>query len=412
MNAEIVCVGTELALGEILNTNSAWLARELAEIGIETLHHSTVGDGRKEMADAISHAAGRTDFVIVTGGIGPTPDDITRQVVAEVAGVELVRDEPSLAHIRGLFAGWGREMAQSNAIQADFPAGSRIIPNPNGTAAGFHMPLGRAHIFVLPGVPAEMRAMWKDTVRPYLCGKTSGVVITRTVNCYGRGESEITDIIRDLMEPGRNPLVGDTAEDSIIKIRLRATAGTIEEALSLVAGTKAEIAGRLPDVVFGEDDDTLESAVVKLLRARGLTVAVAESCTGGLVAKRLTDIAGSSAVFIQGVVAYSNDAKTRLLGVPAKLIEKHGAVSAEVARSMAQGVRDSAGADFGLGVTGIAGPEGGTPEKPVGLVYVAIASESGVESRELHLRGDRERVRDRTTKTILNILRLAIGNIE
>jgi len=409
MKSAILCVGSELVLGEIVNTNSAWLAIHLAEIGLETIRHETVGDDEPRLIDSLLHSVSDADVVIITGGIGPTPDDITRQALAKAAGVPLVRDSGALAHIEHLFAGWGRKMSPSNAIQADFPEGSTIIPNPRGTAAGFRMPLGRSEVFVLPGVPSEMKAMWEESVRNILLGKgNGGAVVTGTVNCFGRGEADITDQIKDLMAPGRNPSVGDTAEDAVIKVRIRATADTRDAAMKMIEATKADVKRRLGDCVFGEDDDTLHSMVLRMLIERKATVATAESCTGGLIAKLFTDISGSSAAFIQGVVAYHNEAKVRLLGVPRELIEKHGAVSEQVARAMAEGARAAASTDYAISVTGIAGPTGGTPEKPVGLVYIAAASARGVESREIRLRGTREQIRDRAAKQALNLLRMVL----
>jgi len=409
MNAEIIAVGTELVLGERINTNSAWLAAQLAELGILTIRHTTVGDEEEVLAEALAHSAATVDLVILTGGIGPTPDDITRQAVARAAGVPLVRDEASLRHIQGLFGSWGRVMKASNALQADFPSGSEVIPNPRGTAPGFRLKIRDCRIVVLPGVPSEMKAMWEASVRPAFEASATGVLVTRTLNCFGAGESDITEAIKDLMAPGRNPSVGDTAEDAVIKVRIRARAATFEEALGLIDDDKKLIRSRLGDLVFGEDDDTLESVVANLLISRGLTLAAAESCTGGLVAKRLTDVSGVSAAFIQGIVAYSNESKVRLLGVAPAMIEEHGAVSELVARAMAEGARTLARSDYAVSTTGIAGPTGGTPEKPVGLVYVAVTSPRGTTVRELRLRGDRAQVRDRATKSLLNMLRLEIS---
>ena len=408
MRAEIISVGTELVRGELVDTNSAFLARELGELGIETVRHVTVGDDEEALAAAIGEVAAKSDLAIITGGLGPTPDDITRQAVARAAGAALVPDPASLVYIEGLFKSWGRAMNPANAVQADFPAGATVIFNPRGTAPGFRMRICRSEVVVLPGVPSEMKAMWAETVRPYLAGKGGGVFVTRTLNCFGRGESDVTEAVRDLMAPGRNPLVGDTAEDAVIKLRIRAHAATVEEALTLIAATKAEARRRLGTIVFGEDDDTLESVVANLLISRRLKLAVAESCTGGLVSKRLTDISGVSAAFIQGIVPYADEAKVKLLGVPRALLDEHGAVSAEVARAMAEGERRSAATDFGLSVTGIAGPTGGTPLKPVGLVYIAVASARGTKARELRLRGTRDQVRDRSAKNALDMLRLEI----
>ena len=408
MKAEIICSGAELVLGERINTNSAYLAAQLTELGVEPILHTIVGDEEETFAQVLARAVDTSDLVIITGGIGPTLDDVTRQTVARVAGVPLVRDGKVLEHIEGLFRAWGRQMKPSNAVQADFPAGAAVIANPRGTAPGFRIKIKKCDVFVLPGPPAEMKPMWEASVRPALAGASGEILVTRTVNCFGKGESDIADMVRDLMTPGRNPLVGDTAEEAIIKLRIRARARTFEDAIGLIDETKAVIRSRLGDVIFGEDDDTLESAVANLLISRRLTLSTAESCTGGLVAKMLTDISGVSASLIQGIVAYSNQSKVRLLGVPRQLIGRFGAVSEPVARVMAEGARNSAGADYGLSVTGVAGPTGGTPEKPVGLVYIAVASGRATVARELRIRGDRAQVRDRAAKNALNMLRLEI----
>ncbi|MCD6405016.1 MAG: competence/damage-inducible protein A [Planctomycetes bacterium] len=407
-SAVVISVGTELVRGEILDTNAAYLSRELAEIGIETVGHVTVGDDSEALAEAVLRAASACEVVIVTGGIGPTPDDITRDAVARAAGVELQRDGAALAHIEGMFASRDRRMSPSNAVQADFPRGASIIANPRGTAAGFRVKVARAEAIVLPGVPVEMKMMWDATVRDYLAAMGAGAAITRTVNCFGSGESDISEAIGDLMQPGQNPLVGDTAEEGIIKIRIRATARTRTQALELIDRTKSQVKARLGDTVFGEDSQTLESVVVGALLERGLSVTVAESCTGGLLAKRITDISGSSGCFTQGIVAYHNDAKVTLLGVAPEILAEHGAVSDQVARAMAEGARVGAGSDFALSTTGIAGPTGGTSLKPVGLVYIALASADGTVSKRLQLRGKRAEVRDRASKHALNLLRLHI----
>jgi len=406
MKAAVISVGSELVSGELTDTNAAWLSRELAGIGIPTLRHFCVGDDEEVLAETLTRAARAVELVVVTGGIGPTPDDITRRAAARAAGVELALDRGALAHIEELFASWGREMSENNRVQAFFPEGSEVIENPRGTAAGFRMPLARAQVIVMPGVPAEMKLMWAANVRPRLAQSVSGAVVTGSVDCFGRGESDITRELVDLMAPGRNPAVGDTAEDAIIRVRIRAAARNPAEGRRMVEADKAEIRRRLGDIVFGEDGQTLQGAVVEALTASGKTLAVAESCTGGLIAAAVTDVPGASACFLEGITAYSNEAKVRLLGVAPQLIERHGAVSEEVAAAMAEGVRARAGADFALSSTGIAGPSGGTPEKPVGTVYVAAASAETTVTRGLRLRGDRATVRDRSVKHALNLLRL------
>jgi len=409
MKAAIVSVGTELTSGEIIDTNSAFLARELAALGMATRLHVSVGDDEDDLVDAVASAAALAEIVLVTGGIGPTPDDITRQALACAAGVPLVRNEEVLDHIRGMFSSWGREMSENNAIQADFPEGSTIIANPRGTAAGFNVKIAGAQVIVMPGVPGEMKLMWNETVRDFLRRLADGgIIVTGTVDCFGLGESDITQKIGDLMAPGLNPSVGDTAEDGVIRVRIRAHAETQDEALQMVAAVKRDVCSRLGDVVFGEDGATLEGAVVRALLERNLTLSIAESCTGGLLAGRITDVPGASGCFMEGVVAYHNAAKTRLLGVREALIAENGAVSREVALAMADGMRKRAGTDFAISTTGIAGPSGGTPHKPVGLVFAAVSSPGGTKCRRLELRGDRGQVRDRACKIALNMLRLEI----
>lgn len=406
VKAVVVSVGAELVSGDITDTNAAWLSRELADLGIPTVRHTCVADDEAALAETLAQSARIADLVVVTGGIGPTPDDITRQAAARATGSELVLDPGALAHIEELFAGWGRTMSRNNRVQALFPAGATVIENPRGTAAGFSVPLGMAEVIVMPGVPAEMKLMWTANVRERLAGKVSERIVSGSVDCFGRGESDITRELADLMVAGRNPAVGDTAEDAIIRIRIRATARDRDEGRRLVDADKAEIIRRLGDIVFGEDGESLQSAVVEALVASGKTLSVAESCTGGLLGAAITDIPGASRSFLEGITAYHNDVKVRLLGVPQDLIERHGAVSEEVATAMAEGVRARSGADFALSTTGIAGPSGGTPEKPVGLVWIAASSAERTVTRRLNLRGDRATVRDRTVKHALNLLRL------
>lgn len=412
MKAVIISVGAELVSGEITDTNAAFLSRELGSLGIETLRHICVGDDEEALAAAMREGAALGKVVIVTGGIGPTPDDITRQATALAAQAPLMRNQDVLEHIRGMFASWGRgrEMSENNAVQADFPEGAEVIENPHGTAAGFAVMISGTETIVLPGVPREMKLMWEHSVRERLTGRSPHVLVARTLNCFGLGESDISNKLGDLMAPGANPSVGDTAEEGVIRIRIRGSAETRKQAEAMVAATTARVRERLGEIVFGIDETTLQEAVVGKLLAGGLTVAVAESCTGGMVCRRITDVPGASGCFLEGVVAYHNDAKVRLLGVGQNLLERHGAVSGEVAAAMAEGVRERANSDWGLSTTGIAGPSGGTPEKPVGLVYVALCGPSGTQAHELRLRGSRFDVRDRTTKRLLNMLRLELAD--
>ncbi len=407
MKAAIISVGSELVCGHTVDSNASWLSRELTDIGIPTVRHSCVGDDERGLADTVAQSAALAEVVLVTGGIGPTPDDITRQAVARAAGVELTVNESVLRRIEERFSSWGRRMSANNRIQAFFPQGAEVIENARGTAAGFAVKAGTSEVIVLPGVPAEMKSMWVEHVRGRLACRVSSAIASGSVDCFGRGESDITAELHDLMAPGRNPAVGDTAEDAIIRIRICAAADTIQEASALLERDRVEITRRLGEIVFGNDGESLQGAVVKALVGRKKTLSTAESCTGGLLSGAVTEVPGASACFLEGITAYHNDAKVRLLGVSRALIEKHGAVSEEVAGAMAEGARRLSGADYALSTTGIAGPSGGTPDKPVGLVSIAATSSERTICRTLHLRGDRATVRDRTVKHALNLLRIA-----
>jgi nicotinamide-nucleotide amidase len=411
MNAQLISIGTELTTGQTLDTNTHWLAGRLAEIGIMVTAHHTIADELDPIAGAIADAARAADLVIINGGIGPTEDDLTRQALAVAMGVDLELKEEFVEHIRTLFKRFGRSMPDSNKIQAMFPAGSAPIPNAFGTAPGIHARLHDAEVFVTPGVPSEMREMFEADILPPLQEKTGQrVILKRIIWTYGSAEAAVNDKIRDLMKRGNNPSVGTTAQDTIIGIRLVARGDTPDHARRLLDETTAEIGTRLGTLIFGRDGDTLATAVAALLIEKKKTVATAESCTGGLIAKHLTDVAGSSAYFLDGLVTYSNEAKTRLLDVPAELIDSHGAVSAPVADAMAANARRISQSDYAIAVTGIAGPGGGTDEKPVGLVYLALAAEGGVKVREFKLPPfwTRDEIRDRTTKIALNLLRLKL----
>ena len=407
IRAEIVSVGDEVVSGQIADTNAAWLAQRLGDLGIAVTAHAAVRDVRAEIIDAVTLATGRAELVVITGGIGPTHDDLTREAVAEAAGADLVPDATALEHIRTIFARRDLEMPESNAKQATVPAGGDLLPNARGTAAGFRVTIGGAGVFVLPGVPPEMKQMFDDEVVPRL-PKIDGAIAVRSLKCFGMSESIIAEKLGGEIELDGNPKVALLASSGVISVKFTACAGTREAALGLIGPPLGRARALLGDVVFGEDADTLGAAVARLLKEQEKTIALAESCTGGLVADRLTNIPGISAHLLAGVVAYGNAAKTRLLGVPEPLFATVGAVSEEVARLMAEGVRERAGADVGVGITGIAGPGGGTPEKPVGTVYVAVATAAGTVHRKLALRGSRETIKDRAAKYALNTVRFAM----
>lgn len=370
--AEILAVGTELLLGDIVNTNAQYLAVGLAEMGIGVLHQSVVGDNEERLTEAFRLALSRSDIVVTTGGLGPTGDDITREVAAQVLGLPLVLHEESLRRIEAFFEKLGRGMSENNVKQAMLPEGAIVLKNDRGTAPGCVAGRDGKYIVMLPGPPREMRPMFDEAVRPWLAQFSDAVIHSESLRVFGIGEGAVEEKLRDLMQ-GANPTLAPYAKDGEVLLRVTARAASQEQAKALCMPLMEEIKRRLGDDVYGVNVDSLQQVVVEKLRQKGLKVGLAESCTGGLVAKRLTEIPGCSEVFECGVVSYANHIKQHLLGVHAETLAAHGAVSAETASEMAEGARRTAGASLGVGITGIAGPGGGTPEKPVGLVYVAVS---------------------------------------
>ncbi|MFQ5806596.1 MAG: competence/damage-inducible protein A, partial [Phycisphaerae bacterium] len=409
--AWIISIGTELTLGQSVDTNAAWLAEQLAGQGIRCERHVTVPDDLTLIRDVLRQAADVCDLIVVTGGLGPTDDDLTREALAEAAGLPLETDAASLEQIRAFFARRGREMPEPNQVQARIPRGARPIVNSCGTAPGICAELNGTPCYVLPGVPFEMKAMFRHAVLPDVQAAAAGRILRgRRLQCFGMSESEISERLRDLMTPGRNPAVGTTAELGVISVRINACGHSARATDALLDETEAEVRSRLGEVVFGREADTLASAVGAHLAARGETLSTAESCTGGLIAKMLTDVAGSSAYFAGGVVAYANELKVHTLGVPPELLASVGAVSEPVARALAEGARRAFSTSYALAVTGTAGPTGGTPDKPVGLVFIGLATPSGVTAREAHFGSDAPRsvIRERAARTALNLLRLQL----
>lgn len=406
MKAIILSVGDELVSGQAADTNSAHLARRLGELGVTVAEHRTVGDDRLAIAAALTAAATAAQVVLVTGGLGPTADDLTRQALADAMGTELVLDRDRLAEIEVFFRDRGRTMQPANRIQAMVPAGARSMPNPLGTAPGIAARLGQADVYALPGVPHEMQQMFEECVAPHLGGH--GAVVHRLVHCFGKGESDIAAGITELMQRGRNPAVGTTASAGMITVRVAARGASRQQAQDLAERTVAEVRRRLGELVVGVDGQTMPAAVGELLRQAGATLATAESCTGGLVGELVTSVAGSSDYYLGGVVAYANDAKGDLLAVPEALIREQGAVSEAVAAAMAEGCRRRFGSDWAISVTGIAGPGGGSEDKPVGLVYVGLAGPAGTTVHRHILPATRAIVRLRAALTALNHLRLAL----
>ena len=392
MNCEIICVGTELLLGDILNTNAQYLARELAALGIGVHHQQVVGDNPQRMRECMLRALNESDMIILSGGLGPTADDLTKEICCEVMGEKLVLDEDILEGIRSYFVSRGRQMADNNKKQAYVPENGIVFRNRNGTAPGCGIEKDGKLAIMLPGPPRELKAMFEKEVMPYLAKKTGGIILSKQVRTFGIGESNMASAVEDLLG-GENPTVAPYAKDGEALLRVTARADSKEKALAMCDETIEIIRERIGEYIYGIDAASLEEKAVELLLAHGKKLALAESCTGGYIAKRITDISGSSAVFECGVVSYSNEVKINLLGVNPETIEKYTEVSEQTAAEMAEGVRRLSGADFALSVTGIAGPGGSSEDKPVGLSYIGFACEDGTTVKELRT-GKKENSRD------------------
>jgi len=409
MKAVIIAVGDELLAGQTVDTNSAWLADRLGPRGVGTVRHVTVGDDAGAVAAAVAAAAAEADLVLVTGGLGPTPDDLSREALAAAMGAPLREDPRQVRRIAGFFAARDRQMKPSNRSQALVPAGAEAVDNDCGTAPGLRARLADAEVVVLPGPPHEMRAMFERAVLPRL--PAGPAIARRVLRTFGAGESDVAERIADLMARGRDPSVGTTAGAGVVAVRIAASGETADAAEAAADATADEARRRLGGLVFGDGERTLAAVVGDRLRADGRTLAVAESCTGGMLGGMLTDAAGASDYFLGGVVAYADAAKTSLLGVDAGLIARRGAVSDPVATAMAEGVRDRLGADWGVGITGIAGPTGGSAEKPVGLVFIALAGPApDAPTTHRHVfPGDRDTIRRRAALAALDHLRHALS---
>jgi nicotinamide-nucleotide amidase len=407
----VLTIGDELLRGEIVDSNKSFLSDRLLRFDIETRFHASVCDDPADMTDAFRRAAARADVVLVSGGLGPTRDDITLEVLAKCFDRALVCDEPSLAAIRGFFARMGREMSPSNDKQALMPEGAEVLPNPVGTAPGCMLEAGGAVFFCMPGVPRELARMMDDEVLPRLQARVSpatrSVVRATLLRTFGMGESTLEDELKDLAREEGVSLGFRTAfPDNYLRPVARGASES--EAETRLTRVVEAIEKRLGPLIYGRDDETMEQALGQLLAEQGRSLAVAESCTGGLLAERLTNVPGASRYFRGGVVAYANEAKCDLLGVPEALLAAHGAVSAPVAKAMAEGVRTRLGADFGISTTGISGPDGGSEEKPVGLVFVGFADAAGGEAHEFLFPFDRPRHRLVTSQVALDWVRRAL----
>jgi nicotinamide-nucleotide amidase len=407
MTAAVLSTGTELTRGELVNTNATWLADALTGLGFDVVALDTVGDDEARLLAAFRRLGAEHDVLVCTGGLGPTTDDLTSATVGKLLGVPLERDPASLEAIRARLARFGRTLSETNSKQADFPRGATILPNPWGTAPGFAVKLERALACFLPGVPSEMEAMFTAHVAPLLEPLPRARRHQVRLRTFGMAESDLNDRLAGI-EAAHGVVIGYRAGQAEIEVKVLAEGASASDAETRARAAAGEVRSRLGPVVYGEGTTPLAAVLLETLRERGLTLALAESCTGGLAAELLTNVPGASQVFLGGAVVYSNAVKTALLGVDPALVAAHGAVSAEVARAMADGARARTGASVALSFTGIAGPDGGTPTKPVGLVHMAVSQADGTHARERVFPGTREQVRRRAVNAGFSLLRRVV----
>lgn len=405
MKAEIISVGTELLMGQIVNTNAQYISMRLPDVGVSVYYQSVVGDNPGRLKECLNIALGRSDVVILTGGLGPTKDDLTKETVCEVLNKKLVLNEECLQVMKDFFNRMNRPMTENNIKQAYLPEGSIIVKNSNGTAPGCIIETDGKIVVMLPGPPQEMRPMFEETVIPYFMRFSNYRLESKFIRIFGMGESAVAAKIEDIIDNQTNPTIAPYAKEGEVTLRVTAKYDKGEAEADIITPVVEQIKARLGDVVYSVDNESLEEVTAKLLMDNNLTISIAESCTGGLVSARLTEIPGISKVFNRAVIAYSNEAKMEHLGVKAETLAKHGAVSRETAVEMAEGVRKAADTDIGVSITGIAGPGGGTPQKPVGLVFTALSDGTQTYCRELRLWGDRRRIRNVTAHNVFDMVR-------
>ena len=407
MIVELVSTGTELLLGQIVNTNAPYLAQRLNDMGYDVLYQSTVGDNRKRMAQVMMTALGRADIVITSGGLGPTQGDITKETTAELLGLEMHIHQPSVQHIRAFFEKRRLPMPENNLRQAMMPAGAIILENRRGTAPGVVLEKDGKIIIHLPGPPTELEHMFETSVVHYLNRQygQQGTIVSRVLRTIGLGESSMEEKIREYILSQHNPTIALLARNGEIHIRLTAKATTLVQSNELLDALENKLRERIGEYIFGTDATSLEQTIGSLLLKNKMQIAVAESCTGGALSARITDVPGSSEYFMGGVISYSNESKASFLGVAPEIISLHGAVSPQTAVAMAKAVCSKFSADIGIGITGIAGPGGGSAEKPVGLVYIAISGPYGDEYTENRFTGQRTAIKSRAVIAALDMIR-------
>lgn len=408
MKAEIITVGTEILLGDIVNTNSQFLSKELASIGVEVYYQETVGDNETRLLNLLEEAFKRSDIVITTGGLGPTNDDITKEIAAKYFNQELVFYSDIWENIKSYFEKLGLKPTENNKKQAYFPKDCIILDNPNGTAPGVILKKENKMIILLPGPPKEMIPMFNNSVKSYLQSLTDYKLVSKTLRFIGIGESELEEKLIDIINSQSNPTIAPYAKENEVTLRITAKSKDDEKANDLIKSIEEKIKDRVGKYIYGYDDTTLEETVAKLLVKNNMTIAVSESCTGGMVSSKLIDYPGISQSFIEGCVTYSNEAKMNRLGVKKETLDKYGAVSSETAIEMAVGIAKNLNTNIGLSTTGVAGPGGGTDEKPVGLVYIGIYINGDVNVKKCNFSGSRDKIRSRATNEALNLLRLEL----
>lgn len=409
MTVEIIAVGTEILLGNIVNTNAAYLAEKCAGLGLSCYHQDVVGDNEERLSETIRLALTRADIILLSGGLGPTQDDLTKEAAAKVMGKELYLHEPSKEAIRQFFAERNMEITENNWKQAMVPEGCIVVENPGGTAPGIIIAENGKHVVLMPGPPGELIPMFERSIMPYLAGLTTGVIYSQTVKICGVGESKAESMVEDLVNAQDNPTIATYAKTGEVHLRVTATAPDEKEAKKLVKPMVKELKGRFGNHVYTTDSEvTLEKAVVDLLMANKLTACTVESCTGGMLSARLINVPGVSEVFKSGYVTYSNKSKRKLLGIKKNILMKHGAVCEQIAKEMAKTAATLARTDVSVSTTGIAGPDGGTPDKPVGLVYIGCNVCGRVTVKECHFHGTREKIRESTVSAALSLMRECI----
>lgn len=409
MTVEIIAVGTEILLGNIVNTNAAYLAEKCAGLGLSCYHQDVVGDNEERLSETIRLALTRADIILLSGGLGPTQDDLTKEAAAKVMGKELYLHEPSKEAIRQFFAERNMEITENNWKQAMVPEGCIVVENPGGTAPGIIIAENGKHVVLMPGPPGELIPMFERSIMPYIAGLTTGVIYSQTVKICGVGESKAESMVEDLVNAQDNPTIATYAKTGEVHLRVTATAPDEKEAKKLVKPMVKELKGRFGNHVYTTDSEvTLEKAVVDLLMANKLTACTVESCTGGMLSARLINVPGVSEVFKSGYVTYSNKSKRKLLGIKKNILMKHGAVSEQIAKEMAKTAATLARTDVSVSTTGIAGPDGGTPDKPVGLVYIGCNVCGRVTVKECHFHGTREKIRESTVSAALSLMRECI----